>query len=291
MVKLELINYETDELVSSIDLNISEFISNKIKIYDQNQEIQDSLDDLYRSWIQLKEIRTAYIQNPSSEIQKEFIEKSEEVWDKSNNTVFISQLVSEQKLERYKISFVFFLCNLALGMILIFSIKRYVKDNLEYLVNYDGLTNIYNRRYFKEYLINEIQRAERYRKKLSLIMFDVDHFKKVNDTYGHNVGDSVLKELSNLIQVNIRKCDILSRLGGEEFGILAPEISTEDAFLLSEKLRIIVASHGFKYIDKLTISLGVTQFIPGDTVDSIYQRADTALYLAKNQGRNRSEIM
>lgn len=262
-----------------------------VKIYGDNKEIQDALDALIESWIQLKEIRKTYIQNPTSETQEELIQKSEEVWEKSNNMVFISQLVSERKVERYQISIAFFLINLVLGVILIFSIKRYVKNNLEYLVNYDDLTDAYNRRYFNEYLKHELQRAERYKRDLCLIMFDIDHFKGINDTYGHDVGDCVLKELSHLIQSNIRKSNVLTRLGGEEFGVLVSDIRIENALYLAEKLRIIVEGHAFKHIDQLTISLGVTQFIQGDTLDSIYKRADKALYLAKYRGRNRCEIM
>lgn len=290
LVKLELGGIESDELINSIDANFLEFTKEKIKIYDQNEEIQKSLDYLYISWTQLKKVSGVYRQNPSIENRKALIEKSEKLWDEANSSVFVSQLVSERKIEKYQISFIFLMVNLVIVVLIIFLIKRYVKDNLEYLVNYDRLTNVYNRRYFNEYLGKEIMRSERRQGYLSFIMFDIDHFKRVNDTYGHDVGDSVLKELSKLIQVNIRKSDILSRLGGEEFGILAPETKIEDAHILSEKLRGIVECHTFKHVGQITISLGVTQFRQGDNIDSIYKRADVALYTAKNHGRNRSEI-
>lgn len=291
LVKLELGGIEGDELINSIDANIFEFTRGKIKIYDQNKEIQKSIDSLYLSWTQLKEVIDVHRQNPSIENEKVLIEKSEKLWDEANSSVFVSQLVSERKIEKYQISFIFLIVNLVLVLLIIFLVKRYVKDNLEYLVNYDGLTNIYNRRYFNEYLSKEIMRSERHQKHLSFIMFDIDHFKRVNDTYGHDVGDIVLKELSKLIQANIRKSDMLSRLGGEEFGILTPETKIEDAHLLSEKLRVIVECHTFKQVGQITISLGITQFRLGDNTDSIYKRADVALYTAKNLGRNRSETV
>jgi len=290
LVKLELSGHETGELLDSIDAIIIEFTRGDIKVHDQNGEIQNSLDNLYLSWLQLKEVRDSYKENPSIGNKQALIEKSEKLWSKANSTVFVSQLVSERKIEKYRISFIFLTMNLALVILIIFLIKRYVKDNLEYLVNYDGLTNVYNRRHFYECLGSEIFRSQRYHRSLSFIMFDIDHFKRINDTYGHDIGDSVLKELSQLIQNNIRKCDILSRLGGEEFGILSPETKIEDAYALSEKLRKIVENHTFKYVGRITISLGITQSMQGDNIDSIYKRADTALYTAKNRGRNRSEI-
>lgn len=290
MVKLELAGINNDETTEAIDTSIEEFSKKKIKVVDQNKEIYRSLDNLHVAWIQLKEAREAYRKNPSIENQRVLIEKSEELWEKSNNTVYESQVFSERKMEKYNTSFIFFLVNILIVVLIVFLIKRYVKDNLEYLVCYDGLTKIYNRRYFNEYLSGELKKAERYQRCFSLIMFDIDHFKRVNDTYGHDAGDSVLKELSWLIQTNIRKSDVLSRLGGEEFGILAPETGIEDAFRLSEKLRGIVEENTFKYAGKITISLGVAQFNQGDSIDSIYKRADNALYCAKNNGRNRSEI-
>jgi len=114
--------------------------------------------------------------------------------------------------------------------------------------------------------------------------------KNVNDTYGHNAGDSVLRELSNLIKLNIRKSDVLSRIGGEEFAIITPETSVDEALILLENLRNIVEKHDFEYAKEIRISLGITQFTLGDNADSIYKRADVSLYKAKNGGRNKSEM-
>ena len=290
LVKLELSETKNNQLMNDIDLKISEFSDNEIKVYDKENEIQYALDDVRQTWVPLKESIHAYRKDPSRENQRLLLEKSEEIWTKSNSMVFVSQLVSQKKVNKYQTSFIFFGINLVLGILIIFLLKKYVQDTLEYLVNYDGLTKVYNRRYFNEYLNREIVKSKRYNKSLSLIMFDIDHFKRVNDTYGHDVGDSVLQELSNLIQTHIRKCDVLSRIGGEEFTIIAPETSLDNVLVLSEKLRRIVMEHDFKRVGKLTISLGATQFVQADTIDLMYKRADTALYKAKNKGRNRSEI-
>jgi len=212
------------------------------------------------------------------------------VWNLSNATVKASQVVSEGKVSNYNISFVFFVLNVILGSSIILLIKRYVRDKLEYLVNYDGLTNVYNRRYFNKYLHREIVKSKRYNRSLSLIIFDIDKFKKVNDSFGHDVGDSVLRELSTLVNSHTRESDVLFRIGGEEFALIAMETEIEEALALSEKIRRIVEEHSFKYVKDITISLGVTQFALDDDIDSVFKRADNALYKAKNNGRNRCEI-
>ncbi len=168
-------------------------------------------------------------------------------------------------------------------------LERYVK-RIEQLSITDSLTKIYNRSKFESSLDYEIERAKRYRSPLSLIIFDIDHFKSINDTYGHLIGDSVLTEIAQLVKNNIRSTDIFARWGGEEFVILAPNIKKEQAKVLAEKIRKLIAHHHFKYVDHVTVSLGVTEFLPTDTKESFIKRADEALYLAKRKGRNRVEV-
>ncbi len=168
-------------------------------------------------------------------------------------------------------------------------LERYVKK-IEQLSITDSLTKIYNRSKFESSLDYEIERARRYGNPLSLIIFDIDHFKSINDTYGHLIGDSVLTEIANLVKNNIRSTDIFARWGGEEFVILAPNINKEQAKILAEKIRKLIAHHRFKYVDHVTVSLGVTEFLPTDNKESFIKRADEALYLAKRKGRNRVEV-
>lgn len=291
LVKVELAGIKSNELIEDIEYRIEEFNDNKINLYDKKREINNAIDDLNKTWGSLKESIVNFREDGSIGNQKIMLDISEKVWIKSNKMVLTSQLVSESKVDRYKTSFIFFGINLFLGVFIITQIQRYVKNTLEYLVNYDGLTKIYNRRYFNEYLNQEIFKSERYENDLSLIMFDIDHFKSINDTYGHDIGDSVLRELSDLVKCHIRNCDILSRIGGEEFAIIATQTSLHNALKLSKKIRKVVEEHNFEHVIKtITISLGVTQFIKGDNIDLIYKRADTALYKAKNNGRNRSEL-
>lgn len=161
---------------------------------------------------------------------------------------------------------------------------------LERQATTDTLTGVYNRHKFNELLDREVQEALRYQHTLSLIMFDIDHFKKVNDTYGHIAGDVVLKEVAGLVSENIRKVDIFARWGGEEFLILSPNNAFTSAQQLAEKLRTQIENNKFNCPVTVTCSFGLTQFEEGDTIDSLIKRADYALYLAKERGRNRVEI-
>jgi two-component system cell cycle response regulator len=156
----------------------------------------------------------------------------------------------------------------------------------------DGLTKIYNHRFFQELFEKEFKRATRYRTTFSLIMLDIDFFKRLNDTYGHLYGDEILKEMSNLVKGCLRTMDILARYGGEEFAILLPETDLEDAMFTADRIRMAVENHDFPSSKgkpvKVTVSQGVTYFpSPGiEKRSDIVAKADAALYEAKEAGRN-----
>lgn len=157
---------------------------------------------------------------------------------------------------------------------------------LEKQATTDALTGMYNRMMFDKSMTNEMARAIRYNSPLSLIIFDIDHFKKVNDTYGHSTGDNVLKRLAKLVETNIRETDILARWGGEEFVILTPGLILAETLKLAEKLRRKVEEFEFEKPQKITLSFGVTAFTNGDSSTVLLNRADEALYRAKESGRN-----
>jgi diguanylate cyclase (GGDEF)-like protein len=157
---------------------------------------------------------------------------------------------------------------------------------LELLAVTDPLTTLINRRKFNELLCYEIERNQRYQADLSLIMCDIDHFKKINDSFGHDVGDNALVIFSEEIRKNIRDVDIFARWGGEEFMILMPNVKLADANSVAEKLRKVIEETSIKAIDTLTASFGVTNFNASDTMESFIKRADEALYQAKDKGRN-----
>ena len=122
-----------------------------------------------------------------------------------------------------------------------------------------------------------------------MLMLDIDHFKKINDTYGHCSGDSVLKTLADIVRSNVRKIDYLVRWGGEEFIVLSPETPVDVACALAERIRKKVESYKCNF-GKITVSFGVTEFSEDDTKDSFINKADAALYEAKGKGRNRVEV-
>ena len=171
------------------------------------------------------------------------------------------------------------------------NIENAYHEEIYRLTTVDGLTQIYNKRYFLETLEREISRAQRYHRDLSLIMFDIDHFKKVNDTYGHLAGDSVLKQLASVLKSRIRREDIMARYGGEEFAVILPEIGSVNAVTFAEKVRKLVEKTPFKFEDRqipVTVSIGVAAVGPGiQTPLEFIKIADDKLYQAKVDGRNR----
>ena len=164
------------------------------------------------------------------------------------------------------------------------------KKELEKIATIDKLTNIYNRRMLDDFLKTEIEIANRHNEDLSLIIVDIDHFKIVNDTFGHLTGDNLLTSISKIILKNIRNTDIFGRYGGEEFLIICRKTTKENAFVLAEKLRILIKEFKFDEIGHKTISLGISDFQKSDTVETLFKKADTALYEAKNTGRDKSVI-
>ncbi|MEA3641008.1 MAG: sensor domain-containing diguanylate cyclase [Lamprobacter sp.] len=150
----------------------------------------------------------------------------------------------------------------------------------------DVLTGLANRRAFDERLRAEMDRARRYRQVFALLLFDIDRFKRINDTHGHAVGDQVLQTLAKVMLQRLRQSDGLARWGGEEFGLLLPETDASGALRLAEQLRQTIAEASFPVIERLTVSIGVTEFAQDDSIDSLFRRVDQALYIAKEQGRN-----
>ena len=156
----------------------------------------------------------------------------------------------------------------------------------------DEMTTLANRSMFNSRLDVEIESALQEKEKLSLILFDLDYFKQVNDKYGHLMGDEVLKELSQLMQRLVRDSDLLARWGGEEFVVLLPGTGVEGAKALAEKMRKVIAEHRFTHGEQLTCSFGISTLSEKDeTSITLFRRADDALYKAKFEGRNRVEVL
>jgi len=171
------------------------------------------------------------------------------------------------------------------------SIEAQYHEEIYRLTIIDGLTQVYNKRYLLEFLDREIARAQRHQRSLSLVMLDIDHFKKINDTYGHLAGDYVLREMASALKTRIRKEECFARYGGEEFVLALPEASHENTLFLADKLRKIVEQHPFVFEGKrigVTFSAGVVDLKAShDNAQAFLKDADEKLYEAKKQGRNR----
>ncbi|HEX4936690.1 MAG TPA: GGDEF domain-containing protein, partial [Gemmatimonadaceae bacterium] len=165
-------------------------------------------------------------------------------------------------------------------------------QRLEALATTDALTRLLNRRAFHERLTEEVQRAHRYGSVVTLLLIDVDHFKQVNDTHGHLVGDAVLAQVATVMQSSLRTVDVAARYGGEEFVAILPETPLDGAIVIAERLRERVARHEFAGAHavplRLTISIGAAVYPAADvhSTDDLIARADAALYRAKAEGRN-----
>jgi len=164
------------------------------------------------------------------------------------------------------------------------------------LARTDPLTGVHNRRHLYEVAEHELQVASRYEQTLSVMMYDIDHFKKVNDTFGHKAGDQILKLVTNTACAELRSADVIGRYGGEEFIIILPMTNTQQAFQLAERIRVNVAALNLatpKGVAAVTLSIGIVEFRHAtleETIENIFRRADEAMYAAKQAGRNRSEI-
>lgn len=162
----------------------------------------------------------------------------------------------------------------------------------------DGLTNLYNHIYFKEFLELELNRSKRYGKPLAIALLDIDYFKNINDNYGHQEGDLILKELAAIIKISVRKTDLVARYGGEEFVVVFPEADSDKIISAAEKLRKKINDHVFSSPvndHRITVSIGISVFVPDSNKDFINQKelicqADKALYEAKEKGRNNIKI-
>lgn len=171
------------------------------------------------------------------------------------------------------------------------SIERAYHEEIYKLMSMDGLTQLRNRRAFDEALVEEIARARRFGRPCTVCLMDADKFKSINDQFGHLAGDAVLRQLGGILRNNIRKNDVAGRLGGEEFGLLLPEVDRQGGMVVAEKLRRLVEAHRFEFdrtVIPVTVSIGVAELQADEREPSeLIRRADEHLYAAKHGGRNR----
>jgi diguanylate cyclase (GGDEF)-like protein len=211
--------------------------------------------------------------------------------DENMGVLMVDNLLSQQEIPPEQISILTAIAG-QLGM----AIKNArLFQGVEELSITDGLTGLYLMRYFRQRLKEEFFRAERTQGQLSLMILDIDHFKRFNDTYGHQAGDTILRDVAERILANARKVDLTARYGGDEFVILLPDTDAEEAVLLAERLHQTLAGESIKLSDKtilhLTISIGIATYpTHSSTIEELIKRADEALYWVKSHGRNRTRL-
>ena len=196
----------------------------------------------------------------------------------------ISLLKNNNRRVTIALSFVAIVLSLILLLYLLYLENR--QKQIFDIATHDALTGIYNRHALNDVLEQQLKEAERYDKELSVIFFDIDFFKKVNDTYGHDVGDIILKNIASLVREQLRDSDMFARWGGEEFIIFLPKTSNKNATDIAQKLRVLIKEYAFDKVDTVTCSFGVTQLSSNDDKTSFVKRVDTYLYKAKESGRD-----
>jgi len=277
--------------------------------YSYDQEIYNRLSSSANE-LTLKNIKDINLEKKEEIIRKAASEESFIVSTRANSNYYTASFINVQGIDgqhkAYLISYqeddsltfinrnfldtiiisILFLIMTIILLTLIFSNN----NKLRFLAHNDQLTEVSNRHHLTAVLEKEYERKTRYNSTFSFIIFDIDHFKSINDNYGHNTGDEILKEMSDLIKKNIRQNDYFGRWGGEEFVIIAAEIDLNSAYQLAEKLRKEIEENNFIENENITASFGVAEIGTAENIDDLIKRADDALYRAKRNGRNRVEV-
>ena len=204
--------------------------------------------------------------------------------------VVIMGAISYPQLEVFR--FVTYIISLSFTCIFVFFFANLTRQQYKAISNLsrrDSLTDLLNRRAFDEHL-EEVQGLVREHQRTCMILFDIDHFKQVNDDFGHWVGDQVLIELAEVVGRRVRKLDKLYRTGGEEFAVILNTIQDDEALKIAENIRIIVKNSMFSDEHKITISLGIAEYLENESKSDWFERCDSALYSAKNKGRDQSVV-
>ncbi len=215
----------------------------------------------------------------------------------SSSIIFLMAIIFpyifyENQLDSFILHTTWMSISMIFGFVGGYLMNRYQKSNflkqieLEKMAIHDKLTGLYNRTKLDEVLSHELERCARHKSSIGLLIIDIDHFKSVNDTYGHLVGDKVLIAISKQIKTTLRSTDTLFRWGGEEFIVLSLQSDKTEALNIAQKIRNHIKEVNFDIVGSKTISIGVTSSTKDDDIDSIIKRADEALYIAKNSGRD-----
>ncbi len=280
VTKLYLLNQDISESVNNIDETIvvlEDFVNQKHGVF--NDQDRSNLSKLINAWIAYKDIL-------NSNQKDQILSNSENIWKLSNGVVNTIETKTHNHIAiQYLFLFLMFAVVCILGLVIIF-IRKVVQENIEKKASHDQLTNLLNRNYLHQIYSSKLSDSISKSSFLAVLLCDIDHFKYVNDTFGHDIGDSVLKGLAEILVKNTRDNDAIFRYGGEEFLILVSFTEIPQLIQYAERLRSSVENT--EIIEhKITISIGVSLIDDKQDLKQHILRADAALYKAKQAGRNR----
>lgn len=291
ITKRELNEINSDILIKEIDTLLEQEKNRYQNIHPglssvEHKNIFEHISRLVVAWLHLKQ--EYYILRNSKKNKNIVLEESENCWEQANTIVNIAQKISEAKHDNYKQHIIITLIAVSIFILgIIYLVYKIVHKNLEVSIITDPLTKLFNRNYFDEVLQKQIKIKSRYDSPFSLLLCDVDYFKKINDEFGHQQGDNVLIQLAQLLQNNAREHDFVFRIGGEEFALIFPQTSQNQATIIAEKFRQLISESNFNLNRPLTISIGVSEYSKEESAESLFRRVDSALYHAKSSGRNK----
>ncbi|DAB29039.1 MAG TPA: diguanylate cyclase [Sulfurimonas sp. UBA12504] len=244
-----------------MELSVFEYMSTPVQTIQKTASIKEALE-----YLKIKNFKRVVVVDEAGNLegviaQKELIYLTYSKW---------AMLMKEHQDELYEIN----------------TLLKSKSQEYEMMATFDSLTGLYNRYKFGELYLTSYKAMIQRENKLSLILVDIDYFKKVNDTFGHNVGDEVLRKVAHKLLQILRNIDIVCRWGGEEFVVLLPTVNLTQALGLAENIRLNIENLLIETVAHVTISLGVSEVLQGDSMNDVIQRADQALYLAKKSGRN-----
>jgi len=300
--------------INSIDEGLDQVKNNKITAYVDTlasigYELQNNYFGELKITGKLSETLKLYIGVQKNEkILFTILEKTiKSIQEETHKKIFVQTIpIKYEKIINYDSIWKIILGALVLMLFVLYWSVKILKSNkllkkaqeeiklkntlLENLATTDKLTNLSNRRKIEEVLQDEINRCQRFKHTFAITMLDIDYFKDVNDSYGHQSGDKVLIEIANILKKELRKTDFVGRFGGEEFLLICPESNKNEILKLMESLRLKISNTHFNQVGKKTASFGLTIYKDNDSIDSMIKRADDALYQAKNNGRNQIVI-
>lgn len=273
---------KTESVLKELEGHTDDF-----SVIESDKRFAEGLREIRTAWEKQRKLIAAYRKSKKRNNRVQLVQHSETLWKLTNNFVFLSQEIAEAKHGAFRLVFFILSIDVLVICFIVWMIRSIVRGKLEVAAAFDKLTGVYNRGVHDQMLGKAVEAAHRYEKDLSYLMMDIDHFKRLNDRHGHDVGDLALKTLAAAALKEIRSSDALCRVGGEEFAVLMPETEQEQALQVAERIRAAAEKCMRGKLPPITVSVGVATLKEKETTQRLYKRADALMYHAKDAGRNR----